>query len=157
YARFTGPHALALSSGQELTARHFVIATGSIVSQPPLPQLKGVGYLTSDDALALARLPKSLIILGVGAVAVEFAQLFARFDVEVTLIQRSKQILKETDPDAAGVAATVLQRDGVRLFTHTHLVDAYREGACKVVVFTHEDRKQEVRAEEILFGLGRSP
>ena len=67
----------------------------------PIPQLSEISYLTSDDALHLRELPKSMLILGGGAIAVEFAQLFARFDVEVTLIQRSNQILKSFDGDAA--------------------------------------------------------
>ena len=79
---------------RRLTAKHFVIATGSNVAPPPLPQLHEIGYITSDDALALKRLPKSLIVLGGGAVACEFAQFFARFGVKVTLIQRSEHILE---------------------------------------------------------------
>lgn len=156
-ARFTDPHTLALDNGQTITAAHFVISTGSVVARPPLPQLSGVGYLTSDDALALKKLPKSIIILGGGAVAVEFAQLFARFDVEVTLIQRGGQLLKECDPDAANAIETVFRREGITLFTNTRLVDAYREGSSKAVTFLHDDRKTEVKAQEILFALGRSP
>jgi pyruvate/2-oxoglutarate dehydrogenase complex dihydrolipoamide dehydrogenase (E3) component len=156
-ARFTGPHTLALDNGQTLAAKHFVISTGSVVARPPLPQLSGVGYLTSDDALALKKLPKSLIILGGGAVAVEFAQLFARFDVEVTLIQRGGQLLKECDADAASVLETVFRREGIKVFTNTSLVDAHRDGASKAVTFLHGGRKTEVKAQEILFALGRSP
>src|SRR5678809_1014706 len=50
-ARFTSPHTVALDNGQTITAKHFVISTGSVVARPPLPQLSGVGYFTSDDAL----------------------------------------------------------------------------------------------------------
>ena len=156
-ARFTGPHTLTLDNGRTLTAKHFVISTGSVVARPPLPQLSGIGYLTSDDALALKKLPKSLIILGGGAVAVEFAQLFARFEVEVTLIQRSERLLKDFDPDATGAIEAVLRREGIKVLTNTRLVDAYRDGSSKVITFLHGERKTEVKAEEILFALGRSP
>jgi pyruvate/2-oxoglutarate dehydrogenase complex dihydrolipoamide dehydrogenase (E3) component len=155
-ARFTDPHTVALDNGQTITAKHFVISTGSVVARPPLPQLSGVGYFTSDDALTLKKLPKSLIILGGGAVAVEFAQLFARFEVEVTLIQRSEQLLKEFDADAAATIETVFRREGIKLFTNTRLVDAYRDGSSKTVTFLHGDRKMEVKAQEIMFALGRS-
>src|SRR6185503_13709028 len=87
-ARFGDPHTVSLSTGGTLSAAHFVISTGSVVSPPPLPQLAAVGYITSDEALTLRRPPKSLLVLGGGAVAVELAQFFARFDVKVTLIQR---------------------------------------------------------------------
>src|SRR6266545_1849460 len=72
-ARFTDSHTLSLSNGRSLSAKFFVISTGSKVAQPPLPQLSGVGYLDSDAALALPRPPKSLIVLGGGAVAVELS------------------------------------------------------------------------------------
>jgi pyruvate/2-oxoglutarate dehydrogenase complex dihydrolipoamide dehydrogenase (E3) component len=146
---------LALSTGEELAAEHFVIGTGSVVARPPLPQLSATGYLTSDDALALKSLPKSMIVLGGGAVAVEFAQLFARFDVEVTLVQRSAHLLKDCDTDAAGAIEGVFRREGIKLFTGTGLIDAYRQGNSKVIVFVHGNEKVEVRADEILFALGR--
>lgn len=156
-ARFTDPHRLNLDNGQTLTAAHFIISTGSVVARPPLPQLESVGYLTSDEALKLQKLPESLIILGGGAVAVEFAQLFARFDVAVTLIQRSGHLLKEFDADAATALEAVFQREGIRLFTDTQLVDAQRDGDMKCLTFLHHGQKTEARAEEILFALGRSP
>jgi pyruvate/2-oxoglutarate dehydrogenase complex dihydrolipoamide dehydrogenase (E3) component len=56
-----------------ITARHFVIGTGSVVSPPPLPALEEVGYITSDHALSLTKLPKSLIVLGGGAIACELS------------------------------------------------------------------------------------
>ena len=156
-ASFTDPHTVALSDGRKLSAKHFVISTGSIVSKPPLPQLAAVGYLTSDDALALKKLPKSMIVLGGGAVAVEFAQIFARFGVEVTLIQRSGQILREFDADGATVVEGVFRREGIQVFTDTGLIDAFRDGRMKAITFLHRGQKTEVKAEEILFALGRSP
>src|SRR5450756_2013969 len=58
-ATFTDPHTLQLDNGRKLTAKHFVIATGSVVSAAPLPQLAEAGYITSDEALTLKKLPKS--------------------------------------------------------------------------------------------------
>ena len=116
-----------------------------------------LAIITSDDALALKRLPKSLIILGGGAIACEFAQFFARFGVKVTLIQRSEHILKEFDADAAVEIEKVFRREGIRVFTGTKLVDAKRKGKLKTVSFEHEGKTISVSAEEILFALGRVP
>jgi len=156
-ARFLDPHTLDLGKGRTLTARHFVLATGSVVSPPPLRPLNVAGFITSDDAVTLRRLPESLIVLGGGSVAVELAQLFARFDVAVTLIQRSEHILRGFDSDATETLETVLRRDGVELFTGTSLLDARREGRKKVVEFQHAGKRRRVAAEEILLALGRSP
>lgn len=156
-ARFCDPHTVVLDDGRRMTAGHFVIATGSVVAREPLAQLTTVGCLTSDDLLELRQLPKSLLVLGGGSVAVEFAQILARFDVGVTLIQRSPHVLKEFDPDATSVLETVLRREGIRLFTGTRLVDAYHDKGAKVVTFVHNEHKIEARADEILMALGRSP
>jgi pyruvate/2-oxoglutarate dehydrogenase complex dihydrolipoamide dehydrogenase (E3) component len=141
----------------QLTAKHFVIATGSRVAPSPLPQLDDVGFITSDDAVALKKLPKSLIILGGGAIACEFAQFFARFGVKVTLIQRSGHLLKEFDTDAGIEIEKVFQREGIQIFTGTNLVDAKRKGKLKAVSFKQNGKIISVAAEEILFALGRIP
>ncbi len=163
-ARFADAHTLELKHAAEeasaphsITAQHFLIATGSALAPAPLPQLEGLACLNSDTALALKRLPKSLIVLGGGAVAVEFAQFFARFGVRVTLVQRSPHILHEFDSDAAAVLAEVFRREGITLYTHTKLLDAKRVGAQKEVVFEHEGKTVRVLAEEIFFALGRMP
>jgi pyruvate/2-oxoglutarate dehydrogenase complex dihydrolipoamide dehydrogenase (E3) component len=157
HARFIDPHRITLSDGRTLSARHFIIATGSEVATSPLPQLVQTGYITSDEALALAQPPQSLIVLGGGAVAVEFAQFFARFDVQVTLVQRSDHLLRDFDEDGAAVIAEVFRREGIQLHTGTRLLDARREGNEKVVTFEQGGKTMEVRAEEILLALGRQP
>jgi pyruvate/2-oxoglutarate dehydrogenase complex dihydrolipoamide dehydrogenase (E3) component len=143
--------------GNFLTAKHFVIATGSTVAPSPLPRLDEIGFITSDDALALKQLPKSLIILGGGAVACEFAQFFGRFGVRVTLIQRSEHVLKEFDADAGTEIERVFRREGIPVFTGTKLLDAKRKGKMKMVSFEQSGKPVSVSAEEILFALGRVP
>jgi pyruvate/2-oxoglutarate dehydrogenase complex dihydrolipoamide dehydrogenase (E3) component len=169
--RFLDPHTVKLGRADpalrdldarqrvpdKISARNFIIASGSIVAPPPLPSLHEVGGLTSDDVLALKRLPKSLIVLGGGPIACEFAQFFARFGVKVTLIQRSGHILKEFDPDAAVEIEKVFRREGIGIFTNTKLTDAKRDDGLKTVSFQHEGRTVSVSAGEILFALGRVP
>ena len=156
-ARFSDPHTLELSTGEKLTAANFVIATGSVVAPSPLPQLEDVGYLTSDTALSLTRLPKSLIVLGGGPVAAESAQFFARFRVRVILIQRSAHLLPKLDDDATAELEKVFRREGMDLYTGTKLLDARRVGDGKEVAFEHNGQTVRARAEEILFALGRVP
>ena len=156
-ARFVDPHTVALDNGRKLTAGHFVIATGSRVAPSPLPRLDEIGFLTSDEALALPHLPKSLIILGGGAIACEFAQFFARFGVKVTLIQRSEQILREFDADAGAEMAKVFRREGMEVFTGTKLTGAGRQGRFKTIEFEQGGKTLRVSAQEVLFALGRVP
>ena len=142
---------------QKITAKNFIIATGSRVSPAPLPQLNNVGFITSDDALALKRLPESLIVLGGGPIACEFAQLFARFGVKVTLIQRSGHMLREFDTDAGIEMEKVFRREGIQVFTGTRLVEARRKEKLKTVSFEHNRQTVSISAGEILFALGRAP
>jgi dihydrolipoamide dehydrogenase len=154
-AKFLDAHTVQLSNGKKLTAKYFVIATGSSVAPSPLPELKGAGFITSDDAVALKRLPKSLIILGGGAIACEFAQFFTRFGVKITLIQRSKHILKEFDADAGIEIEKVFRREGIQVFTNTKIVNAKRKGKLRTVSFDQNRKNISVSADEILFALGR--
>ncbi len=156
-ARFSDAHTLELSDGQRITAGHFLIATGSKVAPAPLRQLDDIGYMTSDAALKLERLPRSLIVLGGGPVACEFAQFFVRFGVRVTQVQRSAHILHDFDTDLAADLEKVFRREGIVLYSGTKLVDARRVGDEKEVVFEHGGQTVRVRAEEIFYGLGRVP
>ncbi len=164
-AEFADSHTLKLSpigeqadeAPKTLTARHFVIATGSTVAPSPMPDLAEVGYLDSDSALKLTALPRSLIVLGGGAVALEFAQFFSRFGVKVTLIQRGPHVLHEMDADAAAVIEGVFRGEGITVYTGTKLLGARRLGGSKEVLFEHAGEKKRVLAEEIFFALGRVP
>jgi pyruvate/2-oxoglutarate dehydrogenase complex dihydrolipoamide dehydrogenase (E3) component len=156
-ARFVDPHRIALSDGRAISGRSFIICTGSEVATSPLPQLAQSGYITSDEALTLKRPPKSLIVLGGGAVGVEFAQFFARFDVPVTLVQRSEHLLRDFDEDGATVIAEVFRREGIQVHTGTRLLDARRDNHEKIVTFEQAGRTVDVRGEEILLALGRNP
>jgi len=160
-ARFADGHTLELkdAAGQSrrLTARHFIVCTGSVPAPPPCPGLEAAGFLTSDGALSLRALPRSLVVLGGGPVAVELAQFFCRMDVKVTLIQRGGHILRESDPDATAALDKVLQREGVEIFAPTRLVRAFRKGRSKGVEFEHSNRTRQAVADEILAATGRTP
>jgi pyruvate/2-oxoglutarate dehydrogenase complex dihydrolipoamide dehydrogenase (E3) component len=155
--RFVDAHTLSLADGRKLSAAHFVIATGSTVAPPPVPGLVEVGYLTSDDALRLTELPKSLIVLGGGAVAVEFAQFFRRFGTEVTLIQRGPHLLRDADEDVACELEKALRREGVEIYTDTRLLSAEAADGRRRIRFEHAGQEIAVEAEQIFHGLGRVP
>ena len=142
---------------QRITAKSFLLATGSIVSESPLRELNEIGCWTTDDALDSAEVPDSIIILGGGATAVEFATYYAGLGREVTLIQRGGQLLKGTDPDLAAALAHGLRNRGVRVFTGTRLLGAARAGGKKRITFEHDGKAVSVEAAQVLQALGRSP
>ena len=142
---------------QRIAARAVLLATGSVVSDVPLPSLKEVGFWTSDDLLESAEIPESIIILGGGATAVEFATYYAGLGRDVTIIQRSEQLLKGADRDVSDALAEGLRARGVKIFTGTKLAHAERAGKLKRVWFGHNGEKKSAEAVQILHALGRSP
>ena len=156
-AAFAGPHTLAIHGHRSIRARHFILATGSVIAPPPLDALKHAGYLTSDSALLLQRIPESMIVLGGGAVALEFAQFFSRMGSLVSVVQRSPNLLRSLDHDVADELETALDREGLQIFTDTRLRDVRRRGQEKEVVFEEAGREVLLAAEEIFHGLGRRP
>lgn len=161
HANFTDPHTLHLKlldgSEQELTARTFLIATGSSISSPKVPGLAEAGCLTSDDLLNLETLPASTIVLGAGPVALELAHYLAAFGTEVTVIQRSSQLLKGVDSDVAEVVETAFRERGIKIFKNTSLVRLERHGETRRVVFKHDGQETTAEAASVFNALGREP
>lgn len=155
-ARFVNRNAIAVGR-QTLTARSFIISTGSTVADIAIPGLKEVGYLTSDDALELRALPKSMIVLGGGPVAVEFAQFFCRLGTRTTLIQRSDHIFSSADEDLARPVEDRFRQEGMRVFTGTQLQKFTEKDGAKIAHFLHHGKECVASAEAILQALGRVP
>jgi len=158
-ARFVSPHELRVGD-QSLSATSFIIATGSVTAQVKIPGLEEVGYVTSDEILFLREQPRSLLVLGGGAVAVEMAQFFCRVGTEVTLIQRSDHILSGEDEDMVVPVEARLREEGMQLYTGTNLQRFSMEGELKTARFTHKaapGEEQSVSTEMILQALGRRP
>ena len=156
YGCFLSPHEIDVG-GQTLSARTFVIATGSVVSHVPIPGLDDLGYITSDEALELRHAPASMLVLGAGAVACELAQFYQRIGVDVTMIQRSHHILSGVDEDLARPVEARFREEGLKLFTGTHLHRFEQQNRLKVAHFTHEGEEKTAAAEVIFQALGRRP
>ncbi len=161
FARFADAHTVAVrmhdGSERSITASTFLIATGSKVSAVPIPELNDAGFWTTDDVLDSEEIPQSVIVLGGGATAVEFATYYAGLGREVTIIQRSPQLLKGTDADVAEALAEGLRNHGIRVFTGTKLLSAARTATGRSVTFSCADGEQTIHAERILHTLGREP
>lgn len=157
HARFIDPHTLQLADGRQLRGRHFLVATGSRVSIPPIPGLKEARCWTSDDVLDLDYVPKSVLVLGGGIVACELTQYLSRVGSKVTLVQRSPNILRDHSPDASRVVQQAFTDEGITIFTDTKLqsVATNRHGA--TVEFLHQGRLVTRRAAHLFNALGREP
>ncbi|MFC4066177.1 dihydrolipoyl dehydrogenase family protein [Actinoplanes subglobosus] len=116
-ATITGPGRVQVGEQEYAASRALVIATGTVAVIPPIDGLAGTPYWTNREAVETNTLPGSLLILGGGAIGCEFAQVFARFGVQVTIIEGSDRILAMEEPESSEVAASVIGatvRTGVR-------------------------------------------
>ena len=156
-AGFEAPDLIAVD-GRRLKTRGAIIATGSHPTAPPVEGLEEAGYLTNVEALQLRRLPRSMIVVGSGPIGSEFAQIFARFGSEVTMVSSSPLPLSKEDPEIAEVLKHVLLAGGVTFHGGYKAESVHVEGDEKVLVARSErGEKIEARGEEILVAAGRAP
>lgn len=157
-ARFTGPDTLIVEpSMRELTAKVFIVATGSVVNTPPVPGLDHEDIWTSDDVLELDHLPESAIVLGGGVVACELAQFLSRAGTRLTQIQRSPRILKENSPEAAEVVMQAVRDEGLNLITGTKLLKVEKTGSGFAVTFKDDSGERTEEAPYLVNAMGRRP
>jgi len=153
---FTDEHAIALG-GKSISARTWVIATGSSAAVPPVEGLDNTPYLTNRDIFYLDKLPGSMIVLGAGPIAMEMAQAFCRLGTRVTVIQRSGQILSKEDRDMADIVQQELEREGVAFQMNAAVVRVGDLGHGREVVIRNSGGETvSLKADTLLVALGRS-
>ena len=152
---FVDEHAIQLN-GKILTAKSWVLSTGSSPSVPPIEGLDKIPYLTNKEIFSLAHLPKSLIILGGGPIGIEMAQAFCRLGSKVSVVQRSNQILSKEDRDMADTVMEVLQSEGVTFYLNTSILRVDHLGnEIEVTIRNGSNRTTKLKGERILVALGR--
>ncbi|HEU4948777.1 MAG TPA: NAD(P)/FAD-dependent oxidoreductase [Kribbella sp.] len=109
----TGPGRVVAGDREFTASRGIVVATGTIPSIPPIDGLAGTPYWTNREAIEADTLPASLVVLGGGSIGLELTQVFARFGVEVTVVEALDRILAVEEPESSELARQALERDGV--------------------------------------------
>jgi pyruvate/2-oxoglutarate dehydrogenase complex dihydrolipoamide dehydrogenase (E3) component len=152
---FKDEHTIDLD-GKSLSAKNWVIATGSSAAIPPVPGLDQTPYLTNRDLYSFDRTPVTMIILGAGPIAAEMAQAFCRLGTRVEVIQRSGQILSQEDKDMADQVMEVLQGEGVAFHMNSAVLGTRDLGKEReVLIKPREGEPRSLKAETILVALGR--
>lgn len=150
-ASFEAPHRIRVGDAV-LVTRKTVICTGARATLPPIPGLADVDARTNETIFDLATAPRRLAILGAGPIGCELAQAFARLGVEVHLLEGQPRVLPIEDEDAAGLVATALARDGVRLHLGVKIERAeLAQGLRRLVL----GGGASIEAEELLVAAGR--
>ena len=147
------------SSDATINAKNILLATGSSPAKLPIPGADGPGVIDSDGALALTEVPKSVLIIGGGAIGCEWASVFSAFGSQITVVEMLPTLLPLEDEEMGRTLARSLQRQGVTVYTEAKLDEiAQGDDGLSVGVLTLKDGKQEcVSAEKVLIGVGRRP
>ncbi len=151
-ATIADPHRVRLADGREVTARHILVATGG---RPVKPDLDGTDLgITSNEVFHLDRLPTSLLVVGGGYIACEFAGIFNGFGTMVTQFVRGAQILRGFDEEARGLLAESLRDRGVDIQQGSTIIGMERrEGG----IWVKSGTGHEGLFDEVLFATGRAP
>jgi pyruvate/2-oxoglutarate dehydrogenase complex dihydrolipoamide dehydrogenase (E3) component len=161
HARITGDRQVEVDGTTYVARRGVLLNTGTEPAVPPLDGLdpstgtgqRSMPYWTNRDAVAVDTLPQSLAVLGGGPIGVELAQVFARFGVRVTVVQRSDRLLALEEPEASALVAEAMAADGVRVVTGAEASSVtWTDG-----MFRLKLPDEEVTADKLLVATGRRP
>ena len=155
-AHFLSPNEISVNR-RHLSARKFLIATGSEWSIPNIPGLTETPYYTPKTILTLTRPPKSLCILGSGATAMEIAHLFSTFGTKVYIAEPSAQILPTFDAEVGQLLATDAKTQrGMKLLTQTKVVAVQKDGLQRRITYVQGGHEYTLKVDALLVASGRT-
>lgn len=142
---------------ETLKAKHIILATGSVVRNIPSIKLDGKHFVSSDEILELKKPPKSLIVLGAGAVGVEFASVYSRFGSKVTVVEMQDGLVPIEDADVSKEFERLFRKKGITSYTGTKLEKAEIKGGEVEVTLATKEKSWMEKAEMLLVAIGRAP
>jgi pyruvate/2-oxoglutarate dehydrogenase complex dihydrolipoamide dehydrogenase (E3) component len=131
--------------------RAVVVATGTTAGIPPIPGLADTPYWTNREAIEAAELPSSIIVLGGGAIGAELTQVYARFGVDVTIVEALDRLLPLEEPEAGQLLAEVFRGEGIDAITGAAATNVSYDGKFQVQLANG----RELVAEQLLVATGR--
>ncbi|HTP69281.1 MAG TPA: FAD-containing oxidoreductase [Dongiaceae bacterium] len=156
HARFESPNLVRV--GEELlTAPQIFLNVGARAAIPSMPGVAETPYLTNSTLLDLDTLPQHLLIVGGGAVGLEFAQIFRRFGSEVTIIEKSLRIIPHEDEDVSKEVQAILDREGIHARVNANCIALMKHGDGIGVRVDCSEGAPEIRGSHLLLAMGRIP
>jgi len=148
---------MADGSVQTVEAGAIVLATGSKVGSLPMAPVDGRVVISSDDILSLDHVPESLLVIGAGAVGVEFASIYHAFGSKITLIERMPRLVPIEDEDVSQALLRSFTRQGMEIHVGADLKSVRAEGDAAWSEFIVGGETKRVRTERVLMAAGRKP
>lgn len=168
-AKIADPHTVEVTAQdgtvEKIRTKNIIIATGSVPVMPPVPGLakdpadaRGVstnGIWTSDEAISTSVCPKSIVVVGAGAVGLEFGFVFRSLGAEVDIIEIAPEILPTGDREVASELRKSLKKQGIRIHTESKVTGVVRKDGVNTVTIQSGDATKTIDCEVVLVGAGR--
>lgn len=155
-AEFVSPWSVSVR-GRELTARHFLISTGSRSFIPPIEGLEESGFITFREAINLTKLPKSVFVIGGGAIGCEFAELFSSLGSKVAIAEVAPQLMALEDTEVGEFMNQNFQNKGIHVFTGSKVVRVEKHGQQRTVYVEQAGKIRQMTVETVLVAAGKAP
>jgi pyruvate/2-oxoglutarate dehydrogenase complex dihydrolipoamide dehydrogenase (E3) component len=147
----TGPGRVRAGDREFEASRGIIVATGTVPVIPPIDGLAGTPYWTNHEAIEADTLPASIVVLGGGSIGIELTQVFARFGVDVTVVEAADRILALEEPESGELARRALEREGVKFRTGVKATKVQHGGGFTITL----DDGSEAKGEKLLVATGR--
>jgi mercuric reductase len=159
-ASFVSPKRLRVEAdgrSLEVSAKNFIVATGSRPSIPPIEGIEAIPYLTSDTIWQLDKLPRSTVIIGAGAIGLELGQALRHFGSEVSIIEALPRIVYQAEPELSQALQRILEREGISFYLRSRVAGVKAIDGRVVVDVMAKEGRRSVEGEVLLIATGRRP
>lgn len=155
-ARFTSRNTVQVDD-ETLAAERIFVNVGARARIPRIPGIGGAPYLTNSSLLALESLPRHLVIVGGGAVGLEFAQMFRRFGSDVTIVEMKSRLMVREDEDVSIAVRSILEREGVQVRVDAECISISPDSHGVTVNLECNSGDRSTTGSHLLFATGRRP
>jgi mercuric reductase len=157
-ASFEDAHVVRVGD-RRLTAERTLVASGSRTAVPPVDGIEDIDWLDHVSALELTELPESMLVVGGGAVGLEFGQAFARYGSKITIVDAVDRIAFRDDREGAAELAAALEEEGIEIVLNTFVKSVRQDGAEVIATLAPRDGsdERELRVTRVLLAAGRVP
>ncbi len=157
FAKFAAGNKLLVESAEgekEVTAKHVIVATGAHARAFPGMEVDGEVVITYKKALSMEKLPKKLVVIGSGAIGMEFAYFYSSMGSEVTVLEAAEQILPLEDHEIARVVERSFKKKGIKIITGATVKSAEKAGEQGVVEYEAKGKSESIEGDCVLVAVG---